>query len=149
MSFDKVIEAAHQGDLGDGANQVEAQFFRLLWGQSRGNPRAAIYLWLSALRYVGEQRILVSVPEFSKIEGLSNLSDETLFVLSAIVRHENLKIEEMIEVTNIEPAKIKKAVKYCEDKKLIFVSGDERFRVSPPAQYFVNSYLLGKNFLYE
>jgi hypothetical protein len=149
LSFDKVIAAVHQSDSPSGANQVEAQFFRLLWGQSRGNPRAAILLWLSALRYMGDQRVLVSVPEFSKIDELINMSDETLFILSAIVRHENLDLSEMIEVTHIQPAKIKKAVKYCEDKKLIEMSMDERFRVTPQAQYFVNNYLLGKNFLYE
>ncbi|MCB9027432.1 MAG: AAA family ATPase, partial [Bdellovibrionaceae bacterium] len=149
LNFDKVIEAVNQSDSADGVNQVEAQFFRLLWGQSRGNPRAAILLWLSALSYKGNNKVVVGIPEFSRIDQLTDMSDETLFVLSAIIRHENLCLDEIIAVTNIQAAKIKKAIKYCEDKKLIKMSSDNRFRVTPQSQYFVNSFLLGKNFLYE
>lgn len=149
LTFDKVITAVHRSDNMDGASQVEAQFFRLLWGQSRGNPRAAILLWLSALSYLGDKKILVSIPEFSRIDELNNMSDETLFVLATIVRHENLNVKELLKVTNIQSGKIKRAVKFCEDKQLIRISTDDRFRITPQAQYFVNSYLLGKNFLYE
>lgn len=146
IEFDHVIKA-FQNEVNEGP-QLETQFFRLLWGQARGNPRAAMALWLSSLQLIGEKRLKVGVPEFKKVRGLSEADDDTLFVYAAIVRHENISLKELLMVTHIKESSVKRAIKFGEDFGII-ENTKSRFRITPSTQYSVNSYLLGKNFIYE
>lgn len=146
IEFDHVIKA-FQNEMNEGP-QLETQFFRLLWGQARGNPRAAMTLWLSSLRMIGDKHLKVGVPEFKKVRGLSEADDDTLFVYAAIVRHENLSLKELLMVTHIKESSVKRAIKFGEDFGII-ENQKSRFRITPSTQYSVNSFLLGKNFIYE
>ena len=146
LRFDRLISAFQSSQ--DQGGQVETQFFRLLWGQSRGNPRIALALWLSALTDLGRKRIFVGVPEFNRVKGLSDASDDSLFVYAAIVRHENISILELHNVTHLSEAIVKRALRYGEDYGILQVK-DRRVQVRPLAQHSLNNYLLGKNFIYE
>ncbi|MBS1983529.1 MAG: AAA family ATPase [Bdellovibrionales bacterium] len=152
MRFDDKIKAYSEGaeqGLALGS-QAEVQFFRLLWGQSRGNPRSALVYWLTALDYHSSERtILVGVPRFLSSGLTIGLSDDALFILAAISKHENLDFIELRMVTGISESVIKRGLKRMEDAELIWRDEAQRFRVSPRAQYFVDFYLLGKNFLHE
>jgi hypothetical protein len=147
LRFDTSVEAYGVGGaLGD---KAEALFFRLLWGQSRGNPRSALMHWLSAVSYPTPNEIFVGVPSFVSSNLVTTLSDEALFLLSAITKHENLTPEELKTITNIDSRVIRKCLKEAEDKQLLWRDESNRFRISSRAQYLVDYFLLGKNFLYE
>lgn len=145
--FDDSIKAYGAGDAV--GQQAETQFFRLLWGQSRGNPRSALMYWMSAISYEGGDLINVGVPSFINSSLVATLSDESLFIMAAISRHDSLTDSELKQVTGIESAVIRKCLKEAQDKKLIWVDQDGRMRISSKAQYVVDYYLIGKNFLYE
>jgi hypothetical protein len=134
------------GSLGDAA---EAQFFRLLWGQSRGNPRSALMYWISALSCTENNRITVGIPSFVSSNMVATMSDDALFLLAAITKHESLTQNELRLITNVEDTVIRKCLKEAEDKQLIWQDEFSRIRISSRAQYIVDYFLIGKNFLYE
>jgi len=146
LTFDRLISAFQSST--DHGGQIETQFFRLLWGQSRGNPRTALALWLSAISSMGQKEILVGIPEFSRIKELSDAGDDSLFVYAAILRHENISISELHHVTHLPEAVVKRAIRYGEDYGILYMK-NKRVLIQPLAQHLVNSYLLGKNFIYE
>lgn len=145
--FDDSIKA--YGSSGAIGEKTEAQFFRLLWGQSRGNPRAALMYWVSAITLHYSGYIDVGVPSFINSSVVSSLSDDSLFVLAALSRHDNLTLSELELVTNIADNIIKKCVRECQEKDLLWADDEERYRVSSRAQYVIDYFLMGKNFLYE
>ncbi|MCO5141488.1 MAG: ATP-binding protein [Oligoflexia bacterium] len=146
-TFDESIKAYGAGDAF--GQQTEIQFFRLLWGQSRGNPRSALMYWISAISNPRDKIIHVGVPSFVSSSLVSSMSDESLFILAAIARHESLDQEEISEVTRIEDTIIRKCINESLDKELIWLGKDNRYRVSSRSQYVIDYFLIGKNFLYE
>lgn len=146
--FDKSIKA--YGASGDELGQhAETQFFRLLWGQSRGNPRSALMYWISAISQAGSNRIIVGVPSFVSSSLVATMSDDSLFLLASIARHESLTQAEMLAVTGISNTVIRKCMKEALDKNLVWCDSSGRYRISSRAQYVIDYFLIGKNFLYE
>lgn len=137
------------GSIGSLNDAAEAQFFRLLWGQSRGNPRSALMYWVSALSTTNANEISVGVPTFISSDLVATMSDDALFLLSAITKHDSLTHEELRQITGIDDLIIRKCLKEAEDKQLIWQDSDDRIRISSRAQYVVDYFLIGKNFLYE
>ncbi|MCB0342610.1 MAG: hypothetical protein KDD59_10210 [Bdellovibrionales bacterium] len=148
LKFDPVISAVHKGDILEAASGLEVQFFRLLWGQSRGNPRTAQELWLSAAHLAHDEAIHISVPEFTSPRLLSDLPDDTLMVYAAIVKHENLSFEELTLVCNMPISHLKQALKFGEDGLILERINTDRWRVHPKGQYVVHAQLLGRNLIY-
>jgi hypothetical protein len=146
-TFDRSIKAYSSGD--DIGQQVETQFFRLLWGQARGNPRSALMYWVSAISSPAPKQIHVGIPLFVSSLHVSSMSDEALFILSAIARHDNLTQKELNQITNIQHLVVRKCLKEAEDKELIWQDEYGCFRVSSRAQNVIDYFLIGKNFLYE
>ena len=146
--FDKSIKA--YGASGDNlGQQAETQFFRLLWGQSRGNPRSALMYWISAISQTGSDKIVVGVPSFVSSSLVASMSDDSLFLLASIARHESLTQTEMHSVTSIPNTVIRKCMKEALDKSLVWSDSSGRYRISSRAQYVIDYFLIGKNFLYE
>lgn len=146
-TFDDAISAYAGGDaLGQ---QMEIQFFRLLWGQSRGNPRSALMYWQSAISAPHPAHIHVGIPEFVNSSLVSSMSDDALFLFASIARHESLTMEEMEQTTEIDKHVIRRNLKEAKDKGLIWFDPNGRARVSSRNQYVIDYYLIGKNFLHE
>ncbi|MBU1690009.1 MAG: hypothetical protein KJ958_03515 [Gammaproteobacteria bacterium] len=148
LSYDTIIRATQGPDDFTGLAQIETQFFRLLWGQSKGNPRAAIVLWTSALSPAGKDRLKVGIPYYRPIIGLAKLGDEALFVYAAIVRHENLTVAEAVATTSLPEAVVRDAIRAGINANAIACGEDKRYRFSPTAQFALIQFLLGKNFIH-
>lgn len=146
-SFDKAISAYGTGDLF--GEKVETQFFRLLWGQARGNPRSALMYWISAVSQVNDSEIHVGVPKFINSSVISNMSTDALLVLAGIAKHDSLTVEELMAVTRINKLVIRKVIRESTEKELVWTDKDGRIRISSRAQNAIDYYLIGKNFLYE
>lgn len=145
--FDKSIKAYGASD--SVGQQAEAQFFRLLWGQSRGNPRSAMMYWISAISSPAEKSIHVGVPHFIDSSVVGRMSDEGHFLLASIARHESLTYDELIVVTSVSAATIRKCLKEFSDRQLTWTDEVGRVRITSKSQYVVDYFLMGKNFLYE
>ncbi|MEZ4750446.1 MAG: hypothetical protein R3B54_07405 [Bdellovibrionota bacterium] len=145
LAYEKVVFAA-QGNRGDFEDYAENTYFRLLWEQSSGNPRSAIYLWLSSLTRVGNT-IRVALPEDTDPEAFLDLQQDALFVYAAIVRHENLSTEEAIEVTDLPEGVVRHAIKVGMERSFLFRYGG-RYRVSAGWHNTIVSFLTKRNYIY-
>ena len=148
LKFDQVISAVHRGDILESSSGVEVQFFRLLWGQSRGNPSTAQELWLSAATKESNNSIRITVPEFTNPKTLSDLSDETLIIYAAITKHEALSFREIRDICKIPVPIIRQSIKFGEDGMILESIKGGRWRIHPKAQYVVHAQLIGRNFIY-
>ncbi len=149
LAYDEIIRATQSEDELIGEHQVEKQFFRLLWGQSNGNPRAALMLWTSSLNQLPNDRLRVGLPKYPKISISDDWGDDALFVYAAIMRHENLNTKEVISVTSLPENVVINALGTGFDNNLLECGFDGRFRISPVAQFSLTQLLLRKNFVYE
>lgn len=146
-TFDESVTAYGTGNvLGE---KMETQFFRLLWGQSRGNPRAALMHWVSAISQPSEKSIHVGVPQFIESSTVGTMSTEALILLAAISRHDSLTQTELIETTGLDKLIVRKCLKEAHEKELVWSDTESRIRISSRAQSAIDYYLVGKNFLYE
>lgn len=143
--FDESIKAFGSSD--NSWDKAEIQFFRLLWGQARGNPRSALMYWVSAISSPAPTTIHIEFPTFMSADLVSNMSDEALFILAAIAKHDNLTHDELQKITCISNLIIRKCLKESHDKSLIWLDDNERIRISSRAQYLIDYFLKGKNFL--
>jgi hypothetical protein len=148
LSYDTIIRAMQSSFEEAAVAQLEAQFFRLLWGQSRGNPRAAIVLWLSALSVARDGSLRVGIHRFQDFHALEDAGDDTLFVFSSIIRHENLAIEEIARVADLPERVVRHAIRLGVENGLVARFPDGRYRATPEAQSALNQYLERRNFLH-
>jgi hypothetical protein len=80
--------------------QTEEGYARLLWDYSDGNPRVALNCWLRSVVPDAPDRVRVRLFRAPDPDELERGGEPGLFVLSAIVNHENLTLEETARVTS-------------------------------------------------
>jgi len=149
LSYDAIIRATQGPEDDDNTTHVEAQFFRLLWGLAKGNPRAALVLWLSALTPSRDGRLNVSVPSHRNSKTMEGVGENGLFVYSAVVRHENLSFEEAVGVTNLPEILVRNTLRDGVEQGRLIMDDKERYRVAPTAQFTITQFLIARNYLYE
>jgi len=100
LTYDDLLLGPLEGVSGHGRFlETEEGYTRLLWGYSDGNPRVALHYWLRSLvpEPGGQARVrLCQMPEPS---ALQDVGEAGLFLLAAIVLHENLTLAEAMAVT--------------------------------------------------
>jgi hypothetical protein len=148
ISYEDIIGAVQSVTEESAVAQLEEQFFRLLWRESRGNPRAAMVLWLSALAPDPDGSLRVGIPRHQEYHALETAGDDTLFVFAAIIRHENLALEEIVEAVNLPERVVRHAVRIGMEQGAVARFPDGRYRVTPEAQFALNHLLERRNFLY-
>lgn len=149
LEFDPIIFAMDRQDGGDSSDYIQERFFQLLWEQSRGNPRIAMKMWLSSLTQKHGKSLKVGLPALSPINPLAGLTDEEKFVVSSIVRHENLTAEECLVTTNLSEGSVSHALQVGREKGFLNLNEVGQYRVKPDWQVAITQQLLGKNYLYE
>ncbi len=125
---------------------VENKYFRILWEESNGNPKVAIPVWLSSLKYKGSKKVAAGLPR-DRVEIIQGLPDDFYFVLSNIERHKILTMEEILISTDLNKDLIRNALKVCTEKNYLEKKG-AYYSVSPLWQHSVTSTLKRKNFIY-
>jgi GTPase SAR1 family protein len=148
LSFDSLITATKAEEEVDRYASIEAKFYKLLWELSSGNPRSALFLWLSALRAKGENDLHVNIPKLPSLDIMGDLTDETLFALAKILMHENLTNRELVDTSNLPSGLIRNALKVGLEKDLLFKDNRNRYLLSSIHQYNVIRFLKSKNFIY-
>ena len=149
LSYDQMILAARQStNRIEATKQAEEQFFRLLWEQSNGNPRVALYLWTTCISLQGQNELKVSIPERLRVTSLLGHDDNYWFVLAAIAKHENLTRKEAADVTNLDWGHVAHAIKVGLETKVIFRSDTNRYRLHFSSQQDILKQLRMKNFIY-
>lgn len=99
--------------------ETEAGYVRLLWNYSDGNPRTALHFWTRSLVPGPAGRLRVRLFRAPAAEELEVLSQQSRFLLAAIVVHENLSLQEAAIVTRSSAAICRIHLNRLEDRGLL------------------------------
>jgi hypothetical protein len=104
-------------------------YSRLLWDYSDGNPRAALHFFLRSLDPEPSGRVRVRLFKAPDVALLEDGGQDGLFVLAAIVTHESINLDDLIEVTRFDRSQC-----FIHIDRLLEVGAisldDEMYRVS-------------------
>jgi hypothetical protein len=82
--------------------ESEEGYTRLLWDYSDGNPRAALHFFLRSLDPDRGNRVRVRLFRAPDVARLEAGGFNGLFVLAAVVTHESIGLDHLVEVTRID-----------------------------------------------
>lgn len=148
LSYDLLISATRSQDEIDKYASIESKFFKLLWELSRGNPRSALSLWISALSRKNTNTFNVNIPREPDITGIDKLSDEIFFILAHVLKHENLSLSELEASTNLPRGIVRNALKVSLERGYLFKDLRNRYMIDINHQHSLTKYLRVKNFIY-
>ncbi len=148
LSYDLLISATKSQDEIDRYASIESKFFKLLWELSRGNPRAALALWLTALSRKNKSTFNVNVPKEVELVDLAFASDDQLFVIAHILKHENLSTNEVVSTSNLPKGVVRNALKLSLERKYLYRDDRSRFMIDITTQHILIKQLRAKNFIY-
>lgn len=148
LNYDMLIAVTKSEDEVDRYASIESKFFKLLWELSSGNPRTALYLWTTALKRRNDTTLMVHVPVLRDMTVLANASDDILFVLADVLKHENLSQKEIENTTNLPAGVSRNAIKVALERELLFKDDRNRYMVNLTTQYSIIKLLRSKNFIY-
>ena len=125
-------------------------YFRLLQEFCEGNPRVAIDFWARNLSMDGDATLQVSLFRKPSLDDVSDLTDNHLFALTAIVQHGSLGPAEVADIINAEQGFCEMALNYFEEVDIATRSkGTGRFRLTPFYFRPVVDRLAKSNFLWS
>ncbi len=148
LSYDLLISATKSQDEIDKYSSVESKFFKLLWELSRGNPRTALALWISALSVKSSNTFNVNIPKDIETVELSHATDNVLFVLAHILKHENLSLAEVISTSTLQKGVVRNSIKIALEQKYLHRDDRSRYMIDIISQGAIIKLLKAKNFLY-
>lgn len=148
LSYDAIIQAVGSSKAEEAAAAIESKFFKLLWEQSGGNPRAAQDLWLSSLHRIRAKTLRVGLPDDPELSILGEISDDALFIYAALIRHENLSTIELVDVTDLPEGTVRYALRLGLENEYLKRSKEGRYRVAADSQRKLITYLRKRNFIY-
>lgn len=149
LSYDDIIQAVGSEINSEHIIYIENRFFSLLRQQSRGNPRLAIHLWLTALRLIGDKSLQVGLPEEPETDILSALPEDALFVFASIARHENLTLPQAVAATQLQESVVRYVLDMGVHMNLLDCEENRIYRLAVLYQYPLIHYLQAKHCLYE
>jgi hypothetical protein len=148
LSYDLLINATRSQDEIDKYSSIESKFFKLLWELSRGNPRAALYLWISALSRKSSKAFNVNIPKEVGFDSFDKLDDDLMFVIAHVMKHENLSTSEVEKTTNLSHGIVRNSIKQAQEKGFLYRDDRGRYMVDISSQYALLRTLKQKNFIY-
>ncbi len=148
LSYDLLINATRSQDEIDKYSSIESKFFKLLWELSRGNPRAALYLWISALSRKSSKAFNVNIPKEAGFDSFDKLDDDLMFVIAHVIKHENLSTGEVEKTTNLSHGIVRNSIKQAQEKGFLYRDDRGRYMVDISTQYGLLKTLKQKNFIY-
>ena len=147
LRYDEVLLSSRGPEAGNVRN-AEQRYFSLLWDACRGNPMAALRLWLSSVK-VTRRQVLVGLPAKPQGTAVEKAGENLLFVYAAIATHENLSSGEIVAATDLPENVVRYALKAGFDAGFIRQSDDGRYRMVPLWYHTVINHLTRKNLLHE
>ncbi len=99
---DLVVDRLEGVSVGSSVIESADGYSRLLWDYSDGNPRAALHFFLRSLDPERSGRVRVRLFKAPDVGLLEDGGQDGLFVLAAIVTHESISLDDLIEVTRFD-----------------------------------------------
>jgi hypothetical protein len=123
-------------------NKARSMYWRILWRASLGNPQVALDYWLSGLGppsgnggSAGESKDgLVPIPVYLFRDhtdaDMEKMTDDYLFLLTALVVHDGLKLEDLSEVLNVLAPRVRVTCRHLESLGILTRDGS-RYLLAP------------------
>ena len=148
LTYDELLLAS-TSNVETATRAAESRCFSLLWDQSSGIPAVALSIWINAASNPAKGKIEMGVPERPTSNTLLNLSDDYLFVYSALVVHESLNTQQAQAVTHLPEAIVRRALKLGLDQGFLQRRSHGRYVINPLWYLQLCQLLRRKNFLHE
>ena len=130
--------------------RTERAYWRLLADASQGNPTVAARLWVDGLRATETASILdVGVPRAHNSQELESLADSELFILTAIILHEDLDAHSLSQVLNMPEPSVRASCRGLEQLTLISENASGRYKVRLNWLPAVERHLRRRSFLHK
>jgi hypothetical protein len=94
--------------------RTEADYHRLLWDASGGNPGIALTLWRNALRIAPDETVVVTLFVPPDPRDLQRLPPDMVFVLRAVLRLERVAAEDIARSTLLTLPAVSEALHFAE-----------------------------------
>jgi len=94
--------------------RTEADYHRLLWDASGGNPAIALILWRDALRIAADETVVVTLFVAPDPRDLQRLPPDMAFVLRAVLRLESVAAEDVSRSTLLTLPAVHEALHFAE-----------------------------------
>ncbi|MCG8317687.1 MAG: AAA family ATPase [Pseudomonadales bacterium] len=148
LTYDELLLAS-TSNVETATRAAESRCFSLLWDQSAGLPAVALSIWINSASNPAKGKIEMGVPERPTSNTLLNLSDDYLFVYSALVTHESLNTQQAQAVTHLPEAIVRRALKLGLDQGFLQRKSHGRYIINPLWYLQLCQLLRRKNFLHE
>lgn len=148
LSYDPVFQISGPSkERVDVAESAENRYFQLLWEQSSGNPGIAIELWLNSLSGEKMNSLKVGLPRGLESHQISAFGSSIYFILNALIRHDNLNLREVAQVTSLSFPVVKQNINQGLDEGIIDKDG-HNYRINMKWFAEIVKLLRRKNMLY-
>lgn len=94
-------------------------YIRLIWDYSDGNPRVALHFWLRSIVPTGRGKPKIKLFRPPDPDTLTALGNRAMFLLAAIVTHENLSLREAAQVTRYPDAVCRIQLERMRDSRML------------------------------
>lgn len=115
--FDELL-AEHEEDdeelRAERLQNVETNYYRLLWDYAEGNPAVALHFWSESLGVDAEGLVRVQLFSTPDPADLHRLPDAAVFVLRAVLQLDLATAEAVREVTMLPAREVDDALRYAE-----------------------------------
>ncbi len=129
--------------------RAEAAYWRLLADSSAGNPEVARDLWIAGMTVDGD-RLRMGLFDAPAAAQLQDLSDNELFVLTAVVVHDRLSVDHLARALNLPRSGVRTACQRLVGRGVLSSDGYEvssLYVLQLPWLPAVQRHLRNKNFL--
>lgn len=126
------LDFAHLAPDGGGrvvAERARVAYWRILGEASAGNPDAARALFLDSLRLHEEGRLAVVLFDEPARDLAGQLTDAEMFVLTALMVHEQLDATDLARALNLSDSAVRGACRRLEGLRAVEVGPSERYLV--------------------
>ena len=124
-----LADRVSRGAFDERTLEAAESYARLIWDYSGGIPRVALHFWLRSLEAVSEKRARVKLFRAPDETELLQLGQKALFLLAAIVIHENLSLAEAATVTRYPEPVCRIQLERMRDRKMLSYV-DRRYRMT-------------------
>jgi hypothetical protein len=120
---------ADEVDVAEATSRTEANYHRLLWDYSSGNPAVALHLWRKSLGVDQDGATCVKAFQAPDTADLEQLPDPAVFVLRAVVQLERATTEDIVAATMLQHGPVEDTLRYGVIRGY-FEHADGRYRVT-------------------
>jgi hypothetical protein len=123
------------------------RYFEDLSEIAEGNATIAIIYWLRSVDAADTSRIFISALEEKRVQLSTDLSEDALFTLAAILIHDDLTVGQLAQVLNISAARSRLLLSRMKSRSIL-TEHDERYYLNNMLYRHATRIVTGKNILH-